>query len=68
MFLDDEEVYKFKFAGKLFPKLMEYLPLAPPCVDCKFWSPEFCWPSGGLICCHSEERFPDFSCFEEKSK
>ena len=47
---------------------------APPCPECKYWKPqgkfidlkEFGMQWDGVVCCHAEDMYPDFSCFRSK--
>lgn len=44
----------------------------PPCKDCKYFKPQITYyPNGifdGVKFCHSDEMFPDFSCFRERER
>ncbi len=44
---------------------------APPCPWCKNWKPEIYYNEkyyDGIILCHANDMFPDFSCFEPNNK
>lgn len=39
----------------------------PPCRNCRYWNPARDNPPfGGILCCHAEEMFGDFSCFRQR--
>ena len=48
---------------------------SPPCINCKYWNPQQKYRSvktrqvpDGIVCCHKENMFHDFSCFVEEQR